>query len=193
MKLLAYKMKYNHGNAPRVEPDCRLSLYGCNANLEKYCQIGGWIAGFTSQKLGKTPIGQENLIYLGKVTQKMPVNDRFKIFFDEFYYFGENTPLILPKRIRQGLQVPKTRNYCNNDLSNANVQNFIAFAKKYTAQCIEFKCANGSCGGSGGICNGVSKPQKPTKSGCNASVANVCGTKHANVHNVKSNNIGKKC
>ena len=48
-----------------------LTLANCKPCIRKSKNIGDWIAGFTSKKLNKDKVGEERLIYLMKVTNKV--------------------------------------------------------------------------------------------------------------------------
>jgi hypothetical protein len=52
-----------------------LTLANCMAGIRKTKKIGDWVAGFTSVKLCKDPVGEERLIYLMKITDKVRFSD----------------------------------------------------------------------------------------------------------------------
>jgi len=79
MKIRAYKMTHATGFAPNH--DCGiLTLATCKSGIREKAEIGEWIAGFTSTEktAGGTPRGQERLIYLMKVTNKMTFDEYWK-------------------------------------------------------------------------------------------------------------------
>lgn len=71
-KLYSYKMSHDDRFAPNP---CHgvLTLATCKPYLRLKAKAGDWIAGWTSisMKRHSTPIGQEKLVYLAKVTEKL--------------------------------------------------------------------------------------------------------------------------
>ena len=94
MKIRAYKMTHATGFAPNH--DCGiLTLATCKPGIRKKAEIGEWIAGFTSTEktAGGTPRGQEMLIYLMKVTDKMTFDEYWKKYPQkrpEYSELGDN-------------------------------------------------------------------------------------------------------
>ena len=85
IRLFSYKMTHDTGFAPNPFHGV-LTLANCKPLIRKYKKVGDWIAGFTSKKLGEYNIGEERLIYLMKVTDKIT------------YYDYWNDPLFKMKR-----------------------------------------------------------------------------------------------
>ncbi|WP_418420767.1 hypothetical protein [Alistipes indistinctus] len=75
-KLYSYKMTDGSGFAPNPYHGI-LTLATCKPRMRHNTQVGNWVAGFTSARCGNTPVGQEKLIYLMKVTEKLT--------FDEYW------------------------------------------------------------------------------------------------------------
>lgn len=107
MTLRSYKM--THLGDPSISNKGELILSCCIGNLRKHCKKDEWVAGFTSKKFDKSEKGKEKLIYLAKVEYKDKDN---KVFFDEFYYFGEK--LLLLNNIT--IKIPYCRGYRANKL-----------------------------------------------------------------------------
>ena len=103
MRFFSYKLTHDDGLAPNPFFDF-LTLAVCKPEIRENRNIGDWIAGFTSKELGPLcEIGNEKLIYLMKVTGKIPFSkywtnpkyeikkpdlssdDRRKHFGDNFY------------------------------------------------------------------------------------------------------------
>lgn len=76
MKIRTYKMVHASGFAPNHNGGI-LTLACCKPGTREKAEIGDWIAGFTStaKTAGATPRGQEKLIYLMRVTDKMTFNE----------------------------------------------------------------------------------------------------------------------
>ncbi len=71
IRLFAYKQKYDTGFAPNpFHGVCTLAT--CKRYIRKHKQVGDWIAGFTSNELNGDKVGQERLIFLMQVAEKLP-------------------------------------------------------------------------------------------------------------------------
>ena len=71
--LYSYKMSHDDGFAPNPYFGV-LTLATCMSKMRRNTKIGNWIAGWTSRKTAtSTPPGEERLIYLAKVTDKIPI------------------------------------------------------------------------------------------------------------------------
>ena len=79
LTLRSYKMTHDNGFAPNISGDI-LSIATCKPQIRRVCKIGEWIAGFSSQKLDNSQVGQEKLIYLAKVSERIS----FAEFWDRF-------------------------------------------------------------------------------------------------------------
>ena len=78
--LYSYKMSHDDGFAPNPYFGV-LTLATCMGKMRQNTKIGNWIAGWTSRKTAtSTPPGEERLIYLAKVTDKIPVAE----YWDRF-------------------------------------------------------------------------------------------------------------
>ena len=83
-KLYSYKMTHASGFAPNPYYGV-LTLATCKPQMRNNTKIGNWIAGWTSKNMRgcrsksenkySTEIGEERLIYLAKVTDKLSYND----------------------------------------------------------------------------------------------------------------------
>ncbi|NMC49001.1 MAG: hypothetical protein GYA47_06175 [Desulfovibrio sp.] len=98
LRLFSYKMTYDSGFAPNPF-GCTLTLATCKADIRKAKKVGDWIAGFTSKKLCGHKVGEEKLIYLMKVGEKITIDSYFhdSRFQDKIpgskglnSYFGDN-------------------------------------------------------------------------------------------------------
>ena len=69
-KFFSYKMADDTGFAPNPFQGF-LTLANCKPCFRQSKKIGDWIAGFTSKRLNNEKIGEEKLIYLMKVTNKV--------------------------------------------------------------------------------------------------------------------------
>lgn len=96
-RLYSYKMSHDDGFAPNPYFDV-LTLATCMCKMRRNIKVGNWIAGWTSRKTATpTPPGEERLIYLAKVTDKIPIVeywDRFPMKrpsdVDEKAIYGDN-------------------------------------------------------------------------------------------------------
>ena len=77
-KLYCYKMSHDDGFAPNPYHGV-LTLATCKPQLRQKSEVGNWIAGWTSRsmKAHSTPVGQERLVFLAKVAEKLS--------FDEYW------------------------------------------------------------------------------------------------------------
>lgn len=70
IRLFCYKQTHDTGFAPNPFHGM-LTLANCKPQIRKTKKVGDWIAGFTSSMLNKDSVGNEKLIYLMKVTEKV--------------------------------------------------------------------------------------------------------------------------
>ncbi len=78
MRLFSYKQTHDTGFAPNpFHGVCTLTT--CKAGMRRSKRVGDWIAGFTSERVtkGRDVVGQERLIYLMKVSEKLPMECYF--------------------------------------------------------------------------------------------------------------------
>jgi len=75
-KIRTYKMTDATGFAPNHDGEI-LTLATCKPGIREKAEVGKWVAGFTSKRLNNDEVGQERLVYLMKVTEKMT--------FDEYW------------------------------------------------------------------------------------------------------------
>ncbi len=73
-RLYSYKMTNDSGFAPNPFSGI-LTLATCKASMRRSKKIGDWIAGFTSGALCGDPVGAERLVYLMKVSGKIPFSE----------------------------------------------------------------------------------------------------------------------
>ena len=66
----SYKMKTDCGFAPNPDGGV-LTIATCKAGIREAASCGEWIAGFTSLTLNGDPIGEERLVFLMRVTEKL--------------------------------------------------------------------------------------------------------------------------
>lgn len=71
-KLYSYKMSHDTRFAPNPLFGI-LTLATCKPAMRRVLEVGNWIAGWTSKSLKNCPtnVGEERLIYLARVTQKL--------------------------------------------------------------------------------------------------------------------------
>lgn len=71
-RLYSYKMTHDTRFAPNPLFGV-LTLATCKPRLRKYAKVGDWISGWTSQRIAHnpTPVGEEKLIYLARVSEKL--------------------------------------------------------------------------------------------------------------------------
>ena len=74
IRLFSYKMTTDSGFAPNPFHGF-LTLANCKPSIRKSKKEGDWIAGFTSKELNGDLIGEERLVYLMQVTNKIPYKD----------------------------------------------------------------------------------------------------------------------
>lgn len=70
MILRSYKMTHDTGFAPNVYGNT-LSLATCKWGIRHSCNVGEWIAGFSSQVVNGKAVVEKRLIYLAKVSREM--------------------------------------------------------------------------------------------------------------------------
>ena len=77
MRLFSYKMTHDSGFAPNPFWGV-LTVATCKPGFRRSKRVGDWIAGFTSTYLCKDRVGQERLVYLVKIDEKMSLADYFR-------------------------------------------------------------------------------------------------------------------
>jgi hypothetical protein len=76
-RLFSYKMTVDAGFAPNPWWGY-LTLATCKPKIRQAKQVGDWIAGFTSGYLCGDQVGQERLIYLMQVGEKLSIAEYFR-------------------------------------------------------------------------------------------------------------------
>lgn len=76
MRLFSYKMTHDNGFAPNPFGKT-LTLATCKPLIRKCKKEGDWIAGFTSKSLTGDGVGEERLVYLMRVGEKVHLRDYF--------------------------------------------------------------------------------------------------------------------
>jgi hypothetical protein len=56
-----------------------LTMATCKPGMRKSKRRGDWIAGFTSKQLCGDEVGEERLVFLMQVTDKIPISNYFSI------------------------------------------------------------------------------------------------------------------
>ena len=74
--LFSYKLMVDTGFAPNPYGST-LTLATCKPDVRKTRRVGDWIAGFTSQGLSGDAVGQEKLLYLMRIGEKMRIGDYY--------------------------------------------------------------------------------------------------------------------
>ena len=77
MRLFSYKLTHDSGFAPNPFWGV-LTLATCKPLFRRSKRTGDWIAGFTSVKLCEDQVGQEKLIFLVKIDEKISIVDYFR-------------------------------------------------------------------------------------------------------------------
>jgi hypothetical protein len=77
VRLFSYKLTHDTGFAPNPFWGA-LTLATCKAGMRRTKKPGDWIAGFTSKELRCAPVGQERLIYLMQVREKLTFAEYFR-------------------------------------------------------------------------------------------------------------------
>lgn len=123
IRLFSYKMINDSGFAPNPFHGF-MTLANCKPGIRRSKKIGDWIAGFTSKELSGDVVGDERLIYLMKVTDKI---DYCEYWSNPFYKSkipdldsdivenkaGDN--IYKPDNIEGFVQVPN-KNHFGNDI-----------------------------------------------------------------------------
>lgn len=81
IRLFSYKMTHDTGFAPNPFHGL-MTLANCKPGMRRSKKIGDWIAGFTSNGLNGDIVGDERLIYLMKVTDKV---DYYEYWINPLY------------------------------------------------------------------------------------------------------------
>ena len=76
MRLFSYKLTHDTGFAPNPFWGY-LTLATCKPGIRQSKDVGDWIAGFSSKSLCGDRIGEERLVYLMKVAEKLLIGDYF--------------------------------------------------------------------------------------------------------------------
>ena len=76
-RLFSYKMTHDTGFAPNPFWGY-LRLATCKPRIRETKVPGDWVAGFTSDKLCGDALGEERLVFLMQVSEKLPIADYFK-------------------------------------------------------------------------------------------------------------------
>lgn len=77
MRLFSYKLTDDTGFAPNPFWDV-LTLATCKPQIRMKKGVGDWIAGFTSATLNGDRIGEERLVYLARITDKLTIAKYFR-------------------------------------------------------------------------------------------------------------------
>jgi len=109
MCLFSYKLTHDSGFAPNPFWGA-LTLATCKPGIRRTKKEGDWIAGFTSKELCGDEVGHERLIYLMKVTSKIPINRYF-----EDTIFKDKIPCGIPdgRAAAETNRVPQSKTTCS--------------------------------------------------------------------------------
>lgn len=77
MRLFSYKLTDDTGFAPNPFWGF-LTLATCKPGMRRAREEGDWIAGFTSTSLNGDPVGNERLVYLMRVADKLSIAEYFE-------------------------------------------------------------------------------------------------------------------
>jgi len=75
--LRSYKMTSDRGFAPNPYEGV-LTLTTCKPGIRKCHKKGQWLAGFTSKTLNGDDIGNEKLVYLARIDDKLPIEKYYE-------------------------------------------------------------------------------------------------------------------
>ena len=76
VRLFAYKQTHDSGFAPNpFYGVCTLAT--CKPRIRLHKREGDWIAGFTSRKLNGDAIGEERLVFLMQVAEKIELGNYY--------------------------------------------------------------------------------------------------------------------
>lgn len=94
MRLFSYKMTHDTGFAPNPF-GTTLTLATCKPQIRRLKKEGDWIAGFTSKALNGDRVGEERLVYLLRVGEKVLLADYFSEprFQDKIPALGSAGPM----------------------------------------------------------------------------------------------------
>lgn len=137
MRLFSYKLKNDTGFAPNPFFGV-LTLATCKPQIRKSKRVGDWIAGFTSKALCGDEVGEEKLIYLMQVTDKIHISEYFShpdfqnkipnLSCEEFVYqAGDN---IYKLQGNDFIQL-ENRNHALNDKSRDLSGEFVLVSTKF--------------------------------------------------------------
>lgn len=76
LRLFSYKLTHDTGFAPNPFHGC-LTLATCKPRIRFSKHVGDWVAGFSSGMLNGDPVGDERLVYLMRIDEKMPFADYY--------------------------------------------------------------------------------------------------------------------
>ena len=76
MRLFSYKITDDTGFAPNPFGST-LTLATCKPLIRQSKDVGDWVAGFTSKALNGDPVGDERLLFLMRVGEKLRIRDYF--------------------------------------------------------------------------------------------------------------------
>lgn len=120
MTLRSYKMTHDKGFAPNVYGNI-LSLATCKPQIRRVCEIGEWIAGFTSQEVNGQKVVEKKLIYLAKVSGKITFAEFWHYYeFKRAYKDDNGDNIYKPKGNGEYEQMPNAHHGCDckeHDLS----------------------------------------------------------------------------
>ncbi len=112
-KLYSYKMSHDDKFAPNPFYGV-LTLATCMNKLRYNTKVGNWVAGWTSRKTAtSTPVGEERLIYLARVTDKIPIAD----YWDKY---PQKRPSNADETARHGDNIYKPDSSAQNGLKLVN-------------------------------------------------------------------------
>lgn len=77
MRLFTYKMTHDTGFAPNPFGNF-LTIATCKPAMRRSKRVGDWIAGFTSKELSGHQVGDERLVFLMQVDEKIALADYFR-------------------------------------------------------------------------------------------------------------------
>lgn len=150
LTLRSYKMTHDNGFAPNVSDDI-LSIATCKPQIRRVCEIGEWIAGFSSKMLDNSQVGAEKLLYLAKVSEKISFAEFWDRFADKRPDKDKNGDNIYkPKGSGKYEQIANSRHDKSHETDDLSVDSVLL--------CDEFYYF--------GVCNGVDLPSNLRENLC---------------------------
>lgn len=128
MPLYSYKMTHDSGFAPNPFHGL-LTLATCKPGIRRNTQIGDYVAGFTSVELCRDLPGNEKLVFIMRVTEKLTFSE---YWFDKRFKLKKSTRPIPKgiKRINQLSTINDKIRYSGDNIYEPNISPPIKFTQR---------------------------------------------------------------